>query len=273
LDKSAGTHPFDFMAASISLITVLSALIIPQSVFGSVARPAGVCPVATGVGICVEECSSDIDCKAQGKLCCSNGCGHVCTAPINPNAPLPARPCTLMVVPENIEDSAKLIMQVPEPESHSILKGVGILILNYGKDQNAKCCRAQGLLSEARSVKSVEYDGPAPSCPSSEPARAPLLQLEPEPEPPEENLAGGWSKYESLKNDDVAVWKKVVTQIQQHKNVQLGALGTPISVSQQVVAGINYRFQFSDGSTVQVFYQPWTNTLEVTDAKVGSDQA
>jgi cysteine-rich repeat protein len=37
----------------------------------------GVCPLPTGVGICVEECSTDSDCSA-GAMCCSNGCGHVC---------------------------------------------------------------------------------------------------------------------------------------------------------------------------------------------------
>jgi hypothetical protein len=30
------------------------------------------------IGICSEECSSDNECP-DGHLCCSNGCGHVCT--------------------------------------------------------------------------------------------------------------------------------------------------------------------------------------------------
>merc|ERR1712008_101471 len=201
-------------------------------------------------------------------LCCSNGCGHVCVAPVSSNASPPASPCTLMVVPESINDSDKLMKQLPEPESHSILRGVGILILNYGKDRNAECCQAQGWLSEAQGVKSVEYDGPAPACPSSELKSPPLLQLEPDPLPPEEKISGGWSNYESLEDGDLTVWNQVVTQIQHHKNIELGALGSPVSVSKQVVAGINYRFKFSDGSTVQVFFQPWSNTLEVTDAKV-----
>jgi len=62
------------------------------------------------------------------------------------------------------------------------------------------------------------------------------------------------------------VWNKVVAQNPRHKNIQLAALGRPVTVSKQVVAGIKYKFKFSDGSTVQVFHQPWTDTLEVTDA-------
>jgi len=41
---------------------------------------AGACPPAEGPGICVELCSSNDDCS-NGQLCCSNGCGHVCTDP------------------------------------------------------------------------------------------------------------------------------------------------------------------------------------------------
>jgi len=73
-----------------------------------------------------------------------------------------------------------------------------------------------------------------------------------------------------MDEDDLKVWSSAVAKIRHHKKVQLGALGTPVSVRKQVVAGINYRFKFSDGSVVQVFYQPWTDTLEVTDAQVGS---
>ena len=39
-----------------------------------------VCPTPDG-GICIEECSSDADCKGKLK-CCFNGCGSVCTKPV-----------------------------------------------------------------------------------------------------------------------------------------------------------------------------------------------
>merc|ERR1711893_92782 len=43
--------------------------------------PKVACPKPSGgMGICVEECSSNKDCK-RGQLCCSNGCGHTCMAP------------------------------------------------------------------------------------------------------------------------------------------------------------------------------------------------
>mmetsp|Transcript_64718 Transcript_64718/g.124847 ORF Transcript_64718/g.124847 Transcript_64718/m.124847 type:complete len:263 (-) Transcript_64718:127-915(-) len=256
------------MAASMFLIMLMAALSIPPSVLGSVVGPTGVCPLATGPGICVEACFSHSDCKAQGKLCCSTGCGQVCMAPVDPNAPPPARPCTLMTVPVNIGESGKLMMQVPKPRRHSILSGVGILILNYGTDQNTECCRAQEWLSESESVKSVEFDGPSPSCPSLGLKSTHFMQSK--PERLEETVAGGWSKDESMDEEDLEVWNKVVAQIRRHKDIQLGALGAPVSVTQQVVAGINYNFKFSDGSTVQVFRQPWTDTLEVTDAEVSS---
>ncbi|KAK7878630.1 hypothetical protein WMY93_030466 [Mugilogobius chulae] len=38
---------------------------------------SGSCPPPVGFGTCVEECSSDKDCKKHFK-CCSNGCGHTC---------------------------------------------------------------------------------------------------------------------------------------------------------------------------------------------------
>merc|ERR550532_293606 len=168
-------------------------------------RAAGVCPRATGPGICVEECSSDAQCQAEGKLCCSNGCGHVCLTPVDPNAPPPARPCTLMIVPVSINDSSKLITQVPKPESHSILSGVGIIILNYGKGRDEDCCRAAEWLSSKEEVKSVEYDGYQPVCPS--PVTLSQVHVSrPEPElMPEEPLAGGWSGGEKLEEEDLKV--------------------------------------------------------------------
>ena len=42
-----------------------------------------ICPsVPDGIfGVCAEFCSDDGDC-ADGEKCCSNGCGHSCTAAI-----------------------------------------------------------------------------------------------------------------------------------------------------------------------------------------------
>lgn len=41
----------------------------------------GNCP-KPGIGICVESCQTDASCQGSQK-CCSNGCGRVCTDPIN----------------------------------------------------------------------------------------------------------------------------------------------------------------------------------------------
>lgn len=252
-----------------AMLAAVSLQQLPQGALGTVARAAGVCPKATGTGVCVEQCSSDAQCQAEGKLCCSNGCGHVCLTPVDPNAPPPSRPCTLMVVPVSINDSAKLITQVPKPESHSVLRGVGILILNYGKGRQEDCCQAQKWLSAVKNVKSVEYDGPPPTCPSLV-TRSPAPAPPPPPEltPIEPQNMGGWSNYKDVGEEDLKVWNQVVAKTPRHGGVELGALTAPVSVSTQVVAGINYRFKFSDGSIVEVFSQ--TNTLEVTSVKSGS---
>ncbi|CAC5424796.1 unnamed protein product [Mytilus coruscus] len=41
----------------------------------------GNCPTSMGVGICLQNCSSDSHCTGDQK-CCSNGCGHVCMDPV-----------------------------------------------------------------------------------------------------------------------------------------------------------------------------------------------
>ncbi|XP_017273068.1 WAP four-disulfide core domain protein 2-like isoform X4 [Kryptolebias marmoratus] len=38
------------------------------------------CPTP-GIGICIEECFQGSKCQ-DGKLCCSNGCGHQCMTPV-----------------------------------------------------------------------------------------------------------------------------------------------------------------------------------------------
>ena len=43
--------------------------------------PVAGCPLSAGmIGICVQLCSNDGDCRA-GEKCCFNGCGHTCTRP------------------------------------------------------------------------------------------------------------------------------------------------------------------------------------------------
>lgn len=55
---------------------------VPDSAVGATLSEALVCPyVATNTfGVCLDGCSSDSDCTGSQK-CCSNGCGHYCTAP------------------------------------------------------------------------------------------------------------------------------------------------------------------------------------------------
>ena len=47
-------------------------------------------------------------------------------------------------------------------------------------------------------------------------------------------------------------------------------LGEVVSVSEQIVSGINYRIVFNSGSgpvQITVYCQAWTNTYEVTEIK------
>jgi len=274
-EKTCALNLFSRLMAGTALVIPMLAAVslqqVPQGALGMVSHSPGACPKANGVGICVEECSGDEQCRAQGKLCCSNGCGHVCMTPVDPNAPAPARPCTLMVVPVSINSSAKLMTRVPKPESHSVLRGVGILILNYGKGRDGDCCQAKEWLSQSDKVKSVENDGPAPACPPKVMvAQAPTPLPEPELKPSKPQLAGGWSDEKKVEEEDLTVWNQVLAKNPRHEDVELGALGAPLTVRTQVVAGTNYRFKFADGTVVQVFSQPWTDTLEVTSVEPGS---
>ena len=40
-----------------------------------------ICPNATGPAICVIDCNGDDECDGN-MLCCSNGCGRLCTEPV-----------------------------------------------------------------------------------------------------------------------------------------------------------------------------------------------
>merc|ERR1711972_45119 len=71
---------------------------------------------------------------------------------------------------------------------------------------------------------------------------------------------GGWGPSKTPTQEDLNVWAKVVAQ----EGACLPDLGQPTSVKEQIVSGINHEFGFRDGSTVTVYSQPWTGTLEVT---------
>ncbi|KYO21566.1 porwaprin-b [Alligator mississippiensis] len=64
-------------------LLVLCAQLQPASGMASQGKP-GLCPrIPPGtMGICVEECSNDMDCSGVMK-CCFNGCGHVCMNPVS----------------------------------------------------------------------------------------------------------------------------------------------------------------------------------------------
>lgn len=65
---------------------------IPAPVYTLLPPPPGPgqCPRITPgtIGTCVIKCRGDEDCK-NGQLCCSNGCGRVCTDPVFPKLVCP----------------------------------------------------------------------------------------------------------------------------------------------------------------------------------------
>jgi len=114
------------------------------------------------MGICVEECGSSSDCESAGKvghLCCSNGCGHVCTRPSG--AQKSQKPLVIMAVLRDNVFSAVLEI-LPAPLSSSELRSVKILTLKYGDARRA--CAAFRILEGHKEVTSVEFDGAVPKC-------------------------------------------------------------------------------------------------------------
>jgi len=78
--------------------------------------------------------------------------------------------------------------------------------------------------------------------------------------PSQPQLCGGVILPQGITPEALSVWQKVVA-----KDPSLALLGQPSKVQTQVVAGTNYTFIFPSGDKVEVFHQPWTNTLEVTE--------
>lgn len=119
------------------------------------------------MGICLEECGTSSDCEAAGKsghLCCSNGCGHVCTPVASSKKAPSAKPYELMAAVAEVKAFSVLKGIVPPPLSSSELRGVKILMLKYDVEHKQEACLAFRKLQGHNDVKSVDWDGPAPNC-------------------------------------------------------------------------------------------------------------
>lgn len=82
-------------------------------------------------------------------------------------------------------------------------------------------------------------------------------------EPSDPVLCGpGWSAPRAVGQRELAVWTKVLEL--HDTGAELASKGAPTSVKSQMVSGYNYMFTFAGGSTVTVYHQSWTNTLQVT---------
>eukprot|EP00811_Abedinium_folium_P016199 NODE_25140_length_598_cov_1.384289.p1 GENE.NODE_25140_length_598_cov_1.384289~~NODE_25140_length_598_cov_1.384289.p1 ORF type:complete len:158 (-),score=21.22 NODE_25140_length_598_cov_1.384289:40-513(-) len=118
------------------------------------------CPAVDdrSIGICVEACASDSSCPV-GRLCCSNGCGHVCMSPESVEVKHTS-PCKLIVTLGKA-NADSILAVVPSPHKSKTLKGLGMMILDYA-DRIAHCCRAHRQVEGL--AKAVEYDTGAPDC-------------------------------------------------------------------------------------------------------------
>lgn len=246
----------------------------------SVSPLAGTCPKPVGVGVCVEECSKHEDCQGQGKLCCSNGCGHVCQTAVAEAQKGHESKCTLMVTLAAAGDTAATIalQAVPKPHSSQHLSAVGILLLEYAAGRSSECCEAErALQAMPDAAKFVEYDGTKPGC-ASESSKgvgevslgidAGLTDAVGPTQEAEEPMMGAWSRdggNNEIDEESLAVWQQVLAKSSVHENHNLKEWGPPVSVKTQVVAGTNYQFTFRSGGSVTVFHQPWTDTLEVSE--------
>jgi hypothetical protein len=268
------------VATVVVCIAIASQLSVADAAAGTSTLVQGTCPKADGLGVCVEECSAHSDCASQGKLCCSNGCGHVCMAPVKPGAAPAKKKCTLMVTLAEEGAEAAVLQAVPAPSSRDLMQSIGILTLEYAPGRSSDCCEAERILrGMPEAAKYVEYDGRAPDCAeqtqegfsSQQLGGEMTAEVNMELLEQEERVVGGWSEEsEALDESSLDVWDKVVAKTPSQLRLggvvhDFGALGRPITVKTQVVAGTNYVFGFKSGATVTVFHQPWTDTLEVVD--------
>jgi len=278
--KCGGKGGQKLMVPIVLAVAVLFAMVKSQSMEGAQAsglaqKAQGTCPKPVGMGICVEECATHDDCQAQGKLCCSNGCGHVCISPEKPGQSGPPRTCTLMVTLAEKEGASERVLQaVPAPSSHNHLSSVGILILEYKAGRVSDCCAAEhALLASPDDAKYVEYDGAKPSCASSSSsgevqAIDSVNTARKLADEDKEVLMGAFGGNSEVDEEAHAVWDQLLAKSPVHENHDLKAFGKPVSVKTQVVAGVNYHFTFSGGQAVEVFHQPWSDTLEVSSVQL-----
>merc|ERR1719326_823793 len=84
-------------------------------------------------------------------------------------------------------------------------------------------------------------------------------------------VSGGWYVQPGVTNDFLQIWNTTVNQEAYaggFEGTDLLSLGTPLKVETQVVAGINFRFKFADGTSVTVWQNPG-GVLEITELVKG----
>lgn len=86
------------------------------------------------------------------------------------------------------------------------------------------------------------------------------------------HVVGGETGGHALDAESLSIWNQLLTLKNPFKHhpsqvPDLASLGTPDSVSTQVVSGTIFKFIWNNGAEVKVLHQPWTNTLEVMNTR------
>lgn len=86
------------------------------------------------------------------------------------------------------------------------------------------------------------------------------------------HIVGGETGGHALDAESLSIWNQLLALKNPFKHhpsqvPDLASLGTPDSVSTQVVSGTIFKFIWNSGVEVKVLHQPWTNTLEVIDTR------
>lgn len=139
------------------------------------------------------------------------------------------------------------------------------------------CFSTIPLFMQPHDVISQKRDCPVPLQPNAPPSlvtpiapqqpSAPIWPQHSAPMQPAPPSAGGWTSGMNRQNMQ-AKWNEVLAKNSNSALISISnleSLDEPVSVETQVVAGVNYKFTFQDGTQVIVLEQVWMNILTITN--------
>lgn len=82
---------------------------------------------------------------------------HV-SSPASPHCPRTGKQCTIIVILKDGANGTKIVEPYNDKAVVTVLKAVGDVLLDFGKDQGSECCHAYKNLLGMSGVKAVEFD-------------------------------------------------------------------------------------------------------------------